>query len=79
MAGNAATGSAIAARLVLEILARPLAASKIGSPPPEAVPQLLESGKLTAYLQLATPPLAWVQKAGRKKYTLLWATVSPKG
>jgi len=63
MAGNAATGSAIAARLVLEILARPLAASKIGSPPPEAVPQLLESGKLTAYLQLATPPLAWVQKA----------------
>jgi hypothetical protein len=23
--------------------------------------------------------LAWVQKAGRKKYTLLWATVSPRG
>ena len=23
--------------------------------------------------------LAWVQKAGRKKYTLLWATVSTKG
>jgi hypothetical protein len=23
--------------------------------------------------------LAWVQKAGRRKYTLLWATVSAKG
>ena len=63
MAGTVATGSAITARLVLETLAPSLAATKVASPAPDAVPQLLENGKLQAYFQLATAPLGWVQEA----------------
>ena len=65
-----ATGSAISARLVLDTLGRPRPSPEL-SVPPEAVPSRLSDGSLHAYLQLATPPLAWVQQAIDRQARLL--------